>query len=78
MPCRRDYSPPAKLRMSYHVGMRIATLLKAWRHHEEMSVRQAAECLGIPPSTLQRVEQGHTLSGETLAVVLRWLLAEQD
>jgi len=54
--------------------MRIAELLRGWRHHEEMSVREAAERVGIPPSTYQRVEKGYPMSGETLDVVLRWLL----
>jgi DNA-binding XRE family transcriptional regulator len=65
---------PANLRLSYPIGMRIAELLRGWRHHEEMSVREAAERVGIPPSTYQRVEKGYPMSGETLAVVLRWLL----
>jgi transcriptional regulator with XRE-family HTH domain len=54
--------------------MRIAELLKAWRHHHEMSLREAAERLGIPPSTYARVEKGYPMSGETLAVILRWML----
>jgi hypothetical protein len=49
-------------------------LLRAWRHHEEMTVREAAEHVGIPYSTYQRIEKGYAMSGETLAVILRWML----
>jgi hypothetical protein len=54
--------------------MRIAELLRAWRHHEEMSVREAADRIGIPWSTYARVEKGYPMSGETLAVIWRWML----
>jgi transcriptional regulator with XRE-family HTH domain len=54
--------------------MRIAELLRAWRHHGEMSIREAAERVGIPWTTYQRVEQGHPMSGKTLALILRWML----
>jgi len=30
----------------------------------------------IPPSTYQRVEKGYEMSGETLAMILRWLMAD--
>ena len=61
-------------RCVYAVAMRIAELLIAWRHHGEMSVREAAERVGIPWSTYRRVEKGHSMSGETLALILRWML----
>lgn len=39
-----------------------------------MSVREAAERVGIPSSTYARIEKGYPPSGETLAVILRWML----
>jgi transcriptional regulator with XRE-family HTH domain len=54
--------------------MKVAYLLKAWRHHEHLSVREAAERLGIPSSTFAGIEQGRAMSGETLAVLWRWML----
>jgi hypothetical protein len=39
-----------------------------------MSIREAAERVGIPWTTYQRVEQGHPMSGKTLALILRWML----
>jgi len=56
--------------------MKIAELLEAWRHHEHMSIREAAERVGISSSTYHRVEHGNPVQGETLAAILRWLLAE--
>jgi len=54
--------------------MRLAYLLEAWRHHHHMSIREAAERIGIPPSTFAGIEKGRTMSGETFAIVLRWVL----
>ena len=51
--------------------MRIAGLLRAWRYREAMSVRQAAERIGIPWSTYGRIENGYPMSGDTFAVILR-------
>jgi hypothetical protein len=55
--------------------MKISEVLRAWRHHEETTVREAAERVGIPWSTYARVERGHPMQGETLGVLLRWLLS---
>lgn len=54
--------------------MRLASLMKAWRHRHEMSIREAAERLGVPASTYAGIEKGRGVSGETLAHVMRWLL----
>jgi DNA-binding XRE family transcriptional regulator len=58
--------------------MKIAELLKAWRWREDMTIREAAERVGIPWSTYARVEKGYPMSGETLAVIWRWMLGAQD
>ncbi|WP_433965995.1 hypothetical protein [Tunturiibacter gelidiferens] len=54
--------------------MIIAELLTAWRHHHQLSIRGAAERIGIPPSNLARIEKEGTMSSETMAVILRWQL----
>lgn len=64
------------LRVSYPIGMKIAEVLWAWRHHEGMSVRQAAEHIGILSSTYARIEKGYPMNGEALAVIWRWMLSE--
>jgi DNA-binding XRE family transcriptional regulator len=70
-PLRRS---PLGLRVSYPIGMRIAELLRAWRYYEGMTVRQAADCIDMASSTYARVEKGYPVSGETLALSLRWML----
>jgi len=52
----------------------IPELLEAWRHHHHMSVREAADRIGIAGSTYARVEKGHPMSGVTMAAILRWML----
>lgn len=54
--------------------MKVAYLLETWRHHQHMSIREAAERIGIPPSTLAGIEKGREMSGETLGVIWRWML----
>jgi transcriptional regulator with XRE-family HTH domain len=54
--------------------MRIAELLRAWRYYEGMTVRQAADCFDMSSSTYARVEKGRPVSGETLALIMRWML----
>jgi len=56
--------------------MNIADLLTAWRYHEHMSIREAAERVGLAESTLRRIERGYPMQGETLVTVLRWMLSE--
>jgi transcriptional regulator with XRE-family HTH domain len=55
------------------MSMRLASVLKAWRHRHEMSVREAAGRLGLPSSTYAGIERGRAMSGETLAHIVRWL-----
>jgi transcriptional regulator with XRE-family HTH domain len=55
--------------------MNIAIVLRSWRHHEEMTLQQAAEKVGLSLDTYRRLEMGGKMEGDTLAKVLRWLLA---
>lgn len=54
--------------------MMIADLLRAWRHHEELSVREAAERIGIDRGSLFRLEKGEAVNQKTLVSVWRWML----
>jgi transcriptional regulator with XRE-family HTH domain len=56
--------------------VRIGRLLLSWRHHEEMTIREAADRLGMPASTFARIEKGHAPDSRTLAMILRWVLEE--
>ena len=41
-----------------------------------MTIREAAEHVGIPRSSYQRIEHGNPMQGETLAAILHWLLED--
>jgi cytoskeletal protein RodZ len=54
--------------------MNIGVVLRAWRCHEEMSLREASERLGISLATLDRIERGGDMSGENMGKIFTWLL----
>ena len=53
-----------------HLGRLIAN----WRWVEKLTAREAAEMIGLTPSTYSRLERGYSVDGGTLAIVLMWLL----
>ena len=57
--------------------MNIGTVLRSWRHHEEMSLEQAAKKIGLPLSTLDRVEKGSGIENRTMVVLIHFLFEEQ-
>ena len=56
--------------------MKLAELVKSWRHRNEMSMREAADEIGISHVVLRKFEMGETVSGPTLLAIMRWMLAE--
>lgn len=55
--------------------MRLGSILKKWRLISDLDLREAAEKIGIAPSTYLRIEQGKVPPhGETLIKLLHWLL----
>lgn len=59
----------------YDDSMKIAELLKSWRHRNEMTIEEAAKHLELATDTYRRIEKGSAMQGETLAVILKWLLS---
>ena len=57
-------------------AMNLAQVLDAWRRADGVTVREAAQRIGIDRSTFNRIERGYPMDGHTLAAILRWLLAE--
>jgi transcriptional regulator with XRE-family HTH domain len=53
--------------------MNIAEVVRAWRHHHEMTLQQASEQVGLTLDTYRRIERGAALSGETQARIYVWL-----
>lgn len=59
--------------------MQLAEVLKTYRWASKLTVRDMAKRIGISYSTLNRFEDGRgDLSGETLAIVLTWLLGRAE
>jgi len=56
--------------------MKLSELIYDWRILERLTLRQAAEQIGIPFQTLHRIESGKPMEGRTLAVILNWLMSE--
>lgn len=54
--------------------MNLSHVLRGWREAEDIEVREAARMIGIPFTTLSRIERGFPMDGATLAKIVRWLL----
>jgi transcriptional regulator with XRE-family HTH domain len=52
----------------------LGRLISNWRWVEKLTAREAAEMIGLTPSTYSRLERGYSVDGGTLAIVLTWLL----
>lgn len=51
----------------------IGLLLRAWRAHEQIGVREASRRIGISPATLSRIENGNNVDGNTMLRLMAWL-----
>ena len=58
--------------------MRIADLIRAWRKDEELSIREAADRIGVDRGALYRLEKGESVNQATILQVLRWAFGEKD
>jgi hypothetical protein len=56
--------------------MQLGHVLYCWRLYNKFSLREAAKYIGLPHSTLVRVEAGKPVDGATLITLLSWLLRE--
>ena len=53
--------------------MTIGFVLRSWRLHEELTLSEAARMIGLPLSTLARIEQGSTIEDKNRAVLTQFL-----
>ena len=58
--------------------MMLGEVIRKWRAMAERGIRDVAKEIGTTPSTLSRIERGHNPDGETLAMILKWLLSKED
>ena len=55
------------------IGMRLGSVIRAYRMHREISLRKCAKEIGIGAATLMRAEQHYALDAKTFLAILRWL-----
>lgn len=56
--------------------IRLSDLIAQWRWATRRELSDVAAEIGIGASTLSRLEKGGNPDGDTLAKVLRWIIAE--
>jgi len=56
--------------------MQLGEVLRAWRLHKELGVRDAAKLIGLTSATYSRIERGESMDGVSLAAVLGWLMSK--
>lgn len=58
--------------------MKLGRLLKCYRIHEEITIRDLAKEIGIGTATLYRLEQGKDVDGKATFKILIWLSSEGE
>ena len=56
--------------------MIMADCILAWRHHNTLTIREAARRIGISEGVLRRIEIGKPMRLQTFVVILYWMLGE--
>lgn len=51
----------------------IGSVIRAWRVHCRVGIRDGAKAIGISHATLSRVENGKPTDGKTLLRLMAWL-----
>jgi len=53
--------------------MRLGKVIRAYRHHHEISMRALAKDIGVSAATLMRFEHGIAMDANTFLLILKWL-----
>lgn len=56
--------------------MRLGELLQSWRKERGLTLKEMVPRIGIPLSTLSRIECGGMMDGPTLARILLWAMGK--
>lgn len=56
-------------------GIKVGELIRAWRTLERKQMKDAAMEIGIPLSTLWRLEHGKAVDQATVIKLMNWLFA---
>lgn len=57
--------------------MEIGNVLANWRTMERMTLAEAAERIGLPLSTLDRVEKGCRIEGRNMVILIQFLFGDK-
>jgi transcriptional regulator with XRE-family HTH domain len=58
--------------------MLIGTVIRKWRHAEDLGLRDAAKLIGVTHATLSRIERGKPMGAATLVKLLAWMFSEPN
>lgn len=58
--------------------MRLGGVIRAYRMHREITLRDCAKQIGIGAATLMRFEGGQSIDAETFLAILAWLTKESQ
>lgn len=58
--------------------MRLGRAIRMIRAADNVDIRETADTIGISPATLSRVERGLECSMPTFALILEWLLEDDE
>jgi len=58
--------------------MRLGLVIAAYRHQQNISIRNFARLLGVSPAALHRFEKGGMIDSPAWLRVLTWLLADSN
>lgn len=61
-----------------YTNMKLGDVIRGYRLHKEMNLRQLGDAIGIGHVTLMRIENGHEPSGGSLAKIIAWLTGESE
>lgn len=61
--------------MGFQHSAMIGVCIRAYRIHNEITVRELAKILSISPATLSRLENGKPVDQQTMMLLLNWLFA---
>jgi hypothetical protein len=58
--------------------LNLGWILRSWRHHEEMNIREASELIGLERAVYEKLERGGRLKREHRANLVCWLLSDSE
>jgi transcriptional regulator with XRE-family HTH domain len=58
--------------------MKLGEIIRKYRLHQELTIRELAKDIGVGTATLHRIENGENMDGDTLSKIVIWMLKETE